>query len=206
MRNNYQIAAVNARELFLEWNQCRMIERCGLKADEKHIFVRYLSKDYRIERSSGRVLRGQDGNEAEFNEVMAIYDLLCRDTPLPEEKRDWKAVHALAYAGLTSPSDSKLSAKTAAFLQKNLRYVDKVLHRIGCESFPIGDHAAVFTVFDCMHAVFQMWEGDDEFPPVVRYMWDVTAPSRLKFETLWYVMNDFEKRLIHEVEQLVKEE
>lgn len=201
MRDNYAIAAVNARSLFLQWNQEEMIRRCGLMADDEAIHIRYLNCGYSIDRKTGAVTREEDGEIASFNEVMAIYDYLCRtDDPVPETGV-WKAVHALSYAGVTSPSESGLSAKTAEYLQAHIPYIDAQLKRFSKSTFPIGDHAGVITIFDRMNAVFQFWEGDEEFPPSVRFLWDETAPTRLKFETLWYVMGDFERRLIAGIEQ-----
>ena len=202
MRNNYETAAINARSLFLQWDQTRMIERCNLQADEDFIFIRFLDRNYRIDRKTGIVMHTEDGRIADFNEVMTIYDLLCRDTPVPPEKGVWKAAHALSYAGTASPTEGALLQKTAVFLQSHTEVIDAALDHFKCDDFPIGDHACVFPVFDCMHAVFQFWEGDDEFDPVIRFLWDETAPSRLKFETLWYAIGHFEARLTEIIRSL----
>ena len=39
--------------------------------------------------------------------------------------------------------------------------------------------------------VFQFWESDEEFPPVLKFMWDENVLDYLRFETLYYVMGDF---------------
>ena len=46
-------------------------------------------------------------------------------------------------------------------------------------------------MFDGFDAVFQFWEGDEEFPPSVRFLWDENTPDYLKFETTFYVMGCF---------------
>lgn len=201
MRNNYETAVLSARPLFLEWDQESMLRRTGCSADAENIYIRFLNAEYSIERSTGAVLRS-DGSAAAFGEVMAIYDFFCRKDPIPEAKGVWKAAHALSYAGAVSPGESSLSAKTAAFLQDNIQYLADALDRMKKAYFPIGDHAIIYSVFDCMEAVFQFWEGDDEFPPAVRFLWDETAPHFLKFETLWYVMGCFEEQLVLTIEQI----
>lgn len=56
--------------------------------------------------------------------------------------------------------------------------------------FP-GDAAFVFHVFPFLPLVFQFWESDEEFPPVLKFMWDENVLDYLRFETLYYVMGDF---------------
>ena len=34
-------------------------------------------------------------------------------------------------------------------------------------------------------------ESDEEFPPVLKFMWDENVLDYLRFETLYYVMGDF---------------
>lgn len=204
MRDNYAIAAVNARSFFLQWNQEEMIKRCGLKADSKAIYIRFLNSMYSIDRDTGAVMRLDDQVAANFSEVMAIYDYMCRTEIMPQETGVWKAVHSLSYAGTASPSQSDLSAKAAKYLQDHIEMLDDQLNELKSADFPIGDRACIFPVFDHMNAVFQFWEGDDEFPPSVRFLWDETAPTRLKFETLWYVMGEFERRLTAGIENAMK--
>lgn len=200
MRNNYEIAAKNAAQLFLKWDSAAMAKRCGLKIEVNKITISFLKRNYTVNCETGKVLR-DDGTSAEFSEIMSIYDLLCRDTELPRETGNMKATHALSYAGVSSPSENKLSSKTAEYLQNNIQWLDAALETMKQAEFPIGDHAVVYQIFDCMKGVFQFWEGDEEFPPAICYLWDETAPTRLRFETLWYVMGCFEKRLISEIEK-----
>ena len=58
-----------------------MISRMHLRHDSRYLYIRFVGRWYRIDRSSGLVQWSEDGFrhgiEGDFNEAMSIYDLLC---------------------------------------------------------------------------------------------------------------------------------
>lgn len=189
-RDNYEIARDQARRLFLEWDQPRMIERCGLKYDEDYLYLNFLGQPFRIVRATGEAQNMEAGRTADFEEALSIYDYLCRGEALPGMCGRRSSVNALRYAGQSSPGASGFHKRYAVSLQHRQGALRQVLAQIGTP-FPIGDIACVFPVFDGFDAVFQFWEGDDEFPPSLRFLWDENTPAYLKFETVFYVMGSF---------------
>ena len=78
------------------------------------------------------------------------------------------------------------------------------LEKIGTAAFPQGDVACIFPVFDGFNAVFQFWEGDEDFPPAVRFLWPENSQDFLKYETLYYVMGCFMEKLKNRIEEIEK--
>lgn len=189
-RNNYETARDQARRLFLGWDQARMTERCGLRCDADFLYLSFLGQPFRIVRATGEAQNLEVGRTADFEEALSIYDYLCREEPLPGMCGSRKSVNALRYAGQSSPGASGFHQAYAERFQHRQEALRQVLAQLGTP-FPIGDIACVFPVFDGFDAVFQFWEGDDEFPPSLRFLWDENTPDYLKFETVYYVMGSF---------------
>ncbi len=188
--NNYEIAKDQARKLFLNWDQARMIERCKLNADGEYLYLPFLGQPFRIVRATGAAENLATGAEANFEEALSIYDYLCRELPPPGMAGQWKPVGALRGAGQTSPSAGDFHQRYAERFQQRLPALRRALAELG-GPFPVGDVACRFPVFDGFDAVFQFWEGDEEFPPSARFLWDDNTPDYLKFETTFYVMGCF---------------
>lgn len=207
--DNYQLALEYARGLFLEWNQEAIITRCRLRRDEAYLYLNFLGDPWRIERSSGcaQRMQGSEIANANFSQALSIYDYLCRREPLPALSGRLCPVNALPHVAQSNPDTASLHQKHADFFQLHLPALKQALAEIGCAPFDKGDAACLFPVFDGFNAVFQFWEGDEEFPPSVRFLWDENSQGYLKYETLYYVMGCFLEKLklrIAEIEKNVK--
>ncbi len=199
--NNYEIAKDQARKLFLNWDQARMIERCGLASDGEYLYLPFLGQPFRVSRATGAAENLECGREANFEEALTLYDYLCRELPPPGMAGQWKPLHALRYAGQSSPGSSSFYQKYADRFQEKQGALRQVLSQIG-KPFPVGDIACQFPVFEGFDAVFQFWEGDEEFPPSVRFLWDDNTPDYLKFETTFYAMGSFLELLERKIAEL----
>lgn len=185
--DNYERSAIAARELFLKWDQDKIIAKYGLEADENFLYIRFLGEKYRIDRRTACVENIENGvSPAGFDSVMVIYDYLCRENEIPGMCGSWTRTHSLKSAGQASPNDVKLYRKRADYFQRRLGALKYAAGKAG-RPFPTGDAAFIFPIFDGMEGVFQFWEGDEEFPPSVRFLWDDNIHHYLKFETVWYV-------------------
>ena len=84
-RNNYEQMRDQMRGQFLNYDQQEMIRKFALKYDENHLYIRFFGRDYRISRADGLVEGTADGfatcYEADYNESMTIYDVLCCSKP-----------------------------------------------------------------------------------------------------------------------------
>lgn len=200
--NNYARALENARKLFLEWDQEAIARRCGLRRDESFLYLSFLGQPYRIQRATGQVENVALERAAGFEESLSIYDYLCRSTPLPRMQGQWCPATGLKYAGQSSPSEVRLYQRHADQFQQKLPLLRRALKSLNFPPFPQGDAACTFPVFDSLSGVFQFWEGDDEFPPSVRFLWCENVLDFLKFETLYYVMGCFFTVLVRRMEEI----
>ena len=206
--DNYERALEYARGLFLKWDQQQMITLCQLRHDENYLYLNFLGDPWRVERASGvaQCIAAEPVN-ASFSQGLSIYDYLCRTEPLPPLSGRFCPVNALPHVAQSNPSTTDFHQRHADFLQDHIPALQRALEQLGIAPFPQGDAACLFPVFDGFNAVFQFWEGDDEFPPSVRFLWDYHAQGYLKYETLYYVMGCFLGKLrstIAEIEKNVK--
>ena len=194
--DNYYRALLYARELFLNWDQERIIARASLRSDAQYIYLSFLGEPWRIERESGIVESiCTEAREADFSEALSIYDYLCREEPLAPLSGRYCPANSLPHLAQSNPSPGDFHQRHADFLQEHIPALRQALCRIGLAPFSKGDAACVFPVFDGFNAIFQFWEGDEDFPPSVRFLWDENTRDRLKYETLYYIMGVFLQNL-----------
>ena len=206
--DNYERALEYARSLFLNWSQEDMIRNCRLRSDENYLYLNFLGDPWRVERSSGaaQCVSGEPV-PASFSQGLSIYDYLCRSEALPSLSGRFCPVNSLPHVAQSNPNTSDFHQRHADFLQAHIPALREALSQLGIAPFPQGDAACLFPVFDGFNAVFQFWEGDEDFPPSVRFLWDENSQAFLKYETLYYVMGCFLEKLracIFEIEKNVK--
>lgn len=204
--DNYARALEYARGLFMKWDQTKFIARCRLRHDEDYLYLNFLGEPWRIERSSGTAQRicGETIIDANFSEGLSIYDYLCGEEPFPALSGRFCHVNSLPHVAQSSPSTGDFHQRYANFFQEHIPALEKAIEQIRIAPFPQGDVACLFPVFDGFNAVFQFWEGDEEFPPSVRFLWDENSQGYLKYETLYYVMGCFLERLKNRIAEIEK--
>lgn len=196
--NNYLIQASQAKMRFLTYDQQKLIEKFQLKSDETYIYLNLLWKEYRIHRTTGDMeylTRGSwaDGNS--YDEVMTVLDLLCDSR---DDRRCAGKLASMASFGrifYRSSYDDKPDP-TALWIQDHLENFRTVCARFG-EPIPGGDFGYAFELFDGLKMGFHFWEGDEEFAPRLRFLWDENALQYLRFETMHMAVSllmDFLKR------------
>ena len=53
--DNYEKQVYTGRELFLKYDQDKLIEKYGLKHDEEYLYLKYIETEYRINRRNGAI-------------------------------------------------------------------------------------------------------------------------------------------------------
>ena len=183
--NNYLIQASQAKERFLTYDQQKLIEKFHLKWDDDYLYLNLLWWQYRIHRPTGNMEYQEggtwlDGNS--YDEVMTILDLLCDsrdDRCLTGKLSSMASFGRLFYR---SSYDDKPDP-TAQWIQDNLMPFQAVCARFG-DPIPGGDFGYAFDLFDGLKIGFHFWEGDEEFAPRLRFLWDENALQYLRFETM----------------------
>ena len=189
MEGNYKKQVEAARALFLQWDAGEIARRFDLEADGDYLYLPFFHRRHRVGRRDGVIeSQGPSGawREAGFNAHLSIFDAICR------EKRgtlrgQWSTINNLGNlrhpgvgeSGLYGPYEKAFAGKAA-----DLR---RACGELGGEPFPVGDAGAVLAVFPFLPLVFQFWEGDEEFPPQIRLLWDANTLDFVRYETAWYI-------------------
>jgi hypothetical protein len=195
--NNYAIMTSQARERFLTYDQEAMIRKFGLSADQEFLYLSFAGAPCRIRRTDGTLFCQENGifQEGGFNESLSVYDILCCPTEHPSLSGRWESLSSLGgIIGAGHSSSSMMDRYTSDFSGK-AEQLDRACLRLGGRPASTGDVSYILPVFDFFPTWFQFWDGDEEFPASIRFLWDSNTFQFLHYETLWYIMNHILDRL-----------
>lgn len=195
-RDNYAIASANARRLFSDYDQEAIIRKLKLEADETYIYTALFGERYRIRRSNAdmeRFLNGQWVEANSFGEVLTMLDLVCCCREDRFLRGKWKNMLAFGLQFHTNLMEDR--NPTADFFEHNAPRYAAACEAFGGRKFPQGDLSYTFEVFDGLGMTVQLWFGDDEFPAQIRYLWDENADMYIKYETMYYAVGLWERRI-----------
>ncbi|MCD8398189.1 MAG: DUF3786 domain-containing protein [Lachnospiraceae bacterium] len=200
--SNYNITRDNAERRFLNYDQENMIEKFQLKYDEQYLYIEFVGRDYRINRSSGRTEWTTDGfnhvEHAGFNEVLAICDVLCDSKEGCRLSGQFVKVNDLKGTVRSSGLGNDLYGKYAEYFDGRLPELRKACEILGGENGEkqkIGDVSYLLHPFPFLPLMLQFWESDDEFPASLKFMWDENTLDFLRYETTYYVLGHVLERL-----------
>lgn len=195
--NNYLIQAQQAKERFLSYDQQALIGKLKLKADEQYLYTALLAQPYRISRTTGDMQRltdkgWVDGNS--FEEVMTLLDLICDSRENRYISGRWKNMQAF---GLMFHQNLLEDAKDpwAEKFQNDPERLRRACLRLGGTPLPNGDVAYAVELFDGLCIAVQLWFGDEEFPPNLRFLWDENANMYIRYETMYFARHLLLQRL-----------
>ena len=199
-KDNYKIQADQAKQYFLRYDQQKLIRKLRAEADENHIYVKFLCKQYRLNRTTGDISFRQgdtwrDGNS--FAEVMTLLDLVCdsrEDRFLSGRWKDLLAFGLMFHRSLLNEQDP-----WAAKFDADPEGLRRACLALGGEKFPQGDVAYAIELFDGLKVVVQLWQSDEEFPASLRFLWDENALMYLKYETMHYAKGLILRRLAEQM-------
>jgi len=201
MSGNYDKMLASAQALFLGYDQEAMIRRWSLAHDADYLYADYLGQTLRIDRRTAALSHAAGPAPGEYragslvNEGMALFDLLTRAPAPPRPTGRWSSISALGGI-IGAGHDRTLSHEpTAARFQDRCAALARACERLGGTATGKADVGYAIPVFRNFDILFQFWDGDDEFPASIKYLFDETALQYMHYETLWYVMNSLADRL-----------
>lgn len=220
--SNYDLMSANARKRFLHFDQDAIIRKFKLLSDPKFIYLSFVNRLYRINRDNGMIsgctdYRCQEGasgdgtapegiipvtlcqeaswHEAGFNETLAIFDMLCHGDEFPVLSGNWESISSLGgIIGAGHSNSTMLDRYTAPFTGK-VQELSEACRTLGGTPQKSGDVSFLLPVFDFFPVWFQFWDGDEEYPASIRFLWDKNTLRYLHYETLWYIMLHILERL-----------
>ena len=193
--DNYLVQVRQAQARFLGYDQQTLIEKLKLQGDNNYIYVKLLCKTYRIARATGLVERleetWEDANTHE--EVMTLLDLVCDSRPDRHLSGRWKNMQSFGLMFHQNLAEGKNPFAEA--IQANPEGFRRACQALEGEEVGNADIAYAIEVFEGLRICIQFWEGDEEFAPRVRYLWDENALMYLKYETMYFAINLLMKRI-----------
>lgn len=197
IRNNYDVMAERARQLFLGYDQEALCRRLSLPCNEESIPIRFLGEEHLVRRSDGTVLDAA-GRPAGFSAVMSIYDVLCRSEETPRLSGEFVPITALNRIHGTHPVHENFTGPDAAFFSGKTDALRSACVRRGGTPWGTGDVSFILPVFDFFPVRLCFWEADEEFPASLQYFWDANALDFAHYESLWYMSGELTRRLKRE--------
>ena len=194
--DNYRLQAESAKKIFLKYDREKLIQKFHLQSDEQWLYLSYLNTPCRISRADGHLEQQTSKGWQEcldYNTVMTVYDLLCysKGNQMPELSGQWCAVGTFIVTGITETEG--FTGKYARFFDghtEQLKAACEALGGILQPSMAGADVTCVIPVTPFFPVLLQFWEGDEEFPPKIKLLWDRNADQFLHFETTFYLQGD----------------
>lgn len=188
-RNNYAVAAAQARSLFAGYDHEALARKLRVRLDGEYLYPSMLSHSYRIRRSNGDISRLDGGAWVEangFDESLTLLDLVCDSRENRSISGRWKAMGNFGHQfhqTLLEQADP-----WAQYLQEHPAEMEAACRALHGEKYPIGDSAYVIPLFEDLSVLLKLTYGDDEFPASVHWFWDENALQYLKYETMYYAV------------------
>lgn len=186
--NNYLIQAAQAKQRFLQYDQQKLIDKLKLCFDEEYLYVEMLCKLYRISRTTGDLDRQEGKNWADANtygEVMTLLDLLCdsrEDRFLSCRWKNMQSFGQMFHRGLLEEAKDPWAER----FQQDPEGLGRACLALHGQPLPQGDVAYAIELFDGLCIAIQLWLGDEEFPPRLRFLWDENANMYIRYETMYF--------------------
>ncbi len=198
--SNYEIMKNQMSEKFLKYDQNKMITKFSLPHDEKYIYIRFVEREYRISRSTGRVAWSEDHfrteTEADYNEAMTIYDVLCYAKENGTLAGKFCPTNMLKGTVQTMGGGSSFFQKSADQFAGKTALLQAALRELGQLADDLkGDVAARINVFEFLPVTVQYWDADEEFPAVLKFMVDENILDFMHFETVMFMLGHVLRRI-----------
>jgi hypothetical protein len=200
--DNYRLQVEGAKKYFLRYDQQALIEKLELRQDADYLYTEMLCTQYRIHRERGTVERLDDTwtETNSHSEVMTLLDLVCDSRPDRYPARRWQNMTNFGKVFHRSLMEDQPDAFAQA-IQDNQAGFRRACMALRGQPGPGGDISFALPFFDSLNIAIQFWEGDEEFPPRVRWLWDENALMYLKYETMWFALGLLRSRILAEMEK-----
>ena len=195
-KDNYQLQAAQAKRHFLTYDQQELICRCRLKFDREYFYITFLSRPYRVSRTTGDMEyqvaeNWVSGNS--FGEVMTILDWLCDSRADRYITGRW--VNPVSQGPAFHRQLQEEEDPDAALFDADPEGFCRACEALGGEKLSGADIAYAIELVDGLKILVQLWHGDEEFPARLRCLWDENTADYIRYETTWYAAGLLMRRL-----------
>lgn len=190
MQNNYEIQTGYAKEIFLKYDQDKIIRNFHLAHDENFLYINFVSSPYRISRMTGDVecQEDQQWRAADFHETLSIYDMICNSNGFPVMARNWSPIGNLGgMKNASAPVGEDSFDHYGELFSGKMETLQKACEKMGGIKAPRGDVAYYLPLFDFFPVYLRFYDADDEFPAQLQILWDTDTCRYIHYETTFYM-------------------
>ena len=195
--NNYAIMEDQARKLFLTYDQAKIIQKSPVNFDESYIYLPVLDTTCRVSRESGHVTWLEQGHwkpSPRQHDTLTVFDYLCDSAPDRTLSGNWRT-HAALGSNVHDTLAEKASPLETIIDQNPCQFIH-LCQTLGGKPFPHCDIGFTLQLFPDLPITLQFWHSDEEFPPRLRFLWDMNTNQFIRYETTYYALGLIQARLM----------
>lgn len=185
--DNYQVSRDRAQEYFLTFDQDKIIRRWKLNHDADFLYLSFLGKPYRVCRKSGSIFRCREESQADFSEVLSIFDLLCHDGDCKVISGQFAPVNSLKGRPRAVGVGTDFHSETASRFDRNPEAFRHACETLGGTPVNMGDIGYRFPVFGELSVILKFYHADEDFPASMTLLWDSNTLDFIFYETVFYI-------------------
>ena len=202
--SNYEKMKNSVNESFLQYDQANMIRKFSLQHDSDYLYIALIGRTYRINRHTGVICWSDDHfqttHDANYNEVMTIYDVLCyskENCHLAHEFVNLNSLSTVRTGNLTA--NNSFFQRTADSLNQKTAALRRACESLSGKPLSKGDVAYELPLFSFLPVIIRFWEADEEFPASLQILVDKNTLDYMHYETLMFALNHLFDRIREEM-------
>lgn len=198
--SNYEKMKNEMADVFLQYPQEKMICKFDLAHDDDYIYMTCLNRGYRISRRTGRVSWSDDGfrteEEADYNESMTIYDVLCYSKEGCHRAYEWVNIKSLSSVkGGTLENGGDFFRDAGQYFEGKTEKLIRACEKLRGRRLEKGDAAYELELFSFLPVILRFWDADDEFPASLQILVDKNILDYMHYETLMFAISHLLNRI-----------
>lgn len=186
--SNYDIMRDRMELEFAKYDQMEMIRKFSLRYDKDFLYLRFVGRDYRINRTNGRIEWYSDTEKiyihASYNESMTIFDVLAWSKPGCRLTGRFVSTGDLPGTTKSASAAGNLFSSQSGLFAGRCESLRAACRKLGGIPGTVGDVSSIIPVFDFLPVMLQFWDADEEFGAVLKFMWDYNTTDFMHFETI----------------------
>lgn len=198
--SNYEIAKQKVQEQFPQYNHKEIAEKLKIPLENGFLYLEFLSRNYRVDCRSGSVEWSEndfaDRVEADFNEVMTIYDILCYSKTDAAPSNEFALIQRLSTVqNAASYAGEGAFRRDEAFFDGKTAQLAQALKSLNGKPYGKGDVSFRIPVFQSLDVIFSFWDSDEDFPAQMKLLCDKNILQYMHYETVWYLLSHLVQRV-----------
>lgn len=203
--SNYEIAKRNTQKQFYQYNHSEIAEKLQIPLRDGFLYLDFLNRSYRVNCQTGYVEWSendfQDSREADFNEVMILYDILCYSQKGAAPSNEFTLIQRLSKVqNAASYAGEGVFKREEALFDGKTELLARALEGLNGRAYGKGDVSYRVPVYGSLDVIFSFWNSDEDFPAQIKFLCDKNFLQYMHYETIWYLASHMVQRIRERVE------